>query len=313
MIFALGAVYAWAADSSQDDGVVAYIVHVFPDGARLDDVARIRRDNDKPTGDSADLRSGDQIFLKRPEAILAVRLLLDNTVITVQRPPQASGTSKPDWTVPNSAVPGLTQELAAWFNGALGVWHGADLSGSGNTLSASRGSCYNESQNSNEPVPFEIPVLIAERSMLAPGKRALYVSWRGGAQPFSVRLSWAGTDAVVVEQKDLHFVCATRLPVADLSSGHYRLTVTDANNTVEREDNLFVGEAPPPMPNELVHAKLPAEARELYFATWLSVQDKGKWAFEAQQQVAAMNCTSKSVEDWLRQRGGLTDCGQGSH
>ena len=47
---------------------------------------------------------------------------------------------------------------------------------------------------------------------------------------------------------------------------------------------------------------------KLAVAIGLSVLDGGKWACEAQQRVAAMDCRSAVVEDWLRQWGSSTPC-----
>jgi hypothetical protein len=102
--------------------------------------------------------------------------------------------------------------------------------------------------------------------------------------------------------------CAAYLPRTDLRPGHYQLTLTDAQNVKEQEDSLFVVAEAPAEPSELRDANLPEEARQLYTATWMTVLDGGEWAFEAQQRVAAMDCHSTAVQNWLRHWGGTMPC-----
>jgi hypothetical protein len=209
-----------------------------------------------------------------------------------------------------SAVPGLPGSVWAWF---IGVLRGSDQAGDSSTrTTASRavntGSCYNETGKTNEPVTFRIPILAASRSVLAAGNRAIFVSWQGGVPPFSVTLSAAETGKILAQTVGVRGTCAAYLPRTDLRPGHYHLTLTDAQNVKEQEDSLFVVAEAPAEPSELRDANLPEDARQIYAATWLGVLDGGKWAFEAQQRVAAMDCRSAAVQDWLRQWGSSTPC-----
>jgi len=235
-----------------------------------------------------------------------VRKLATNETIAVT----FAMTKAEAYKIPQSAVPGLPGSVWAWF---IGVLRGSDQAGDSKTATtASRGvntgSCYNETGKTNEPVTFQIPILAASRSVLAAGNRAIFVSWQGGVPPFSVTLSAAETGRILAQTVGVRGTCAAYLPSIDLGPGHYHLTLTDAQNVKEQEDNLFVVAEAPAEPRELRDANLPEDARQLYVATWLGVLDSGIWAFEAQQRVAAMDCRSAAVEDWLRQWGSSTPC-----
>jgi hypothetical protein len=237
-------VTAFEASPPTDAGeTVAYIDRIDPGDARLADVARIRRSGVDVTG-SMDLRGGDQIFMKQSNVALTVRMLATNKLILVRKTAQASEADTADLTV--ESLPGLRGNVLAWLKG---VFQGVDQAGGGSALGASRavnrGTCYNDSGKTNEPVPFRIPILAASSSVLAAGSRAIYVSWEGGAQPFSVTLSAALTGRIVTQSLDVRYACAVYLPQVNLPPGQYRLTVIDANNIKEQEESLFVeAEAP---------------------------------------------------------------------
>ena len=294
---------SFAAPPSTDaEQTVAYIDQIIPPDSRLGDVATIMRNGterrliDKPVT----LWPGDRIDVTRRGAVVMVRQLATNKPIAVST----------TYTVPQPVVPGLRGAVSAWF---VAVLRGADQAGERPaTAAASRavnsGPCYNETGKTNAPVAFRIPILAASRSVLATGNRAIFVAWQGGAPPFSVTLSAAETGTVLAQTAGVRNTCAAYLPPTELQPGRYRLTLADANNVKEQEDSLFVVAEAPAEPLELRDAKLPEEARQLYAATWLAVLDHGTWAFEAQQRVAAMDCRSAAVEDWLRQWGSSTPC-----
>lgn len=291
------------------DGIVAYIDHIIPSGAQLADIAKITGDNIdirlKDNPGNFQFRLGDQITVTRPDVVVMVRILANNETVVL--------TAK-DKPLPfqQAAVPGLMRSVAIWLEGVL---QGADQAGESKTATtASRGidtgPWYNETGKTNEPVTFQIPILAASRSVLAAGNRSIFVSWQGGVPPFSVTLSAADTGRIVAQTVGVRGTCAAYLPRTDLRPGHYRLTLTDAQNVKEQEDSLFVVAEVPAEPRELRDANLPEEARQLYAATWLGVLDHGIWAFEAQQRVTAMDCRSAAVEDWLRQWGSSTPCAE---
>ncbi len=262
-------------------------------------------------GTKLDLEPGDQIFVTNPNAVIVVRYIANNDPVKVRQSVRIGSTKEQaDLTVRSSSLPSLGGTLWTWFKDQL---TGADRSGSVLSAAASKGvgasdACFNETGRSDDPTSFIIPILTADKSQIVSGPRELFVSWRGGAPPFSVALANAKTGVVIVRLADIHAACFARLPETDLAEGRYRLTVTDANNVKEEEDSLFVVDHSPSMPPELRDAPLADEARQLYFATWLWAIDDGEWAFEAQQRVAAMDCHSAAVQDWLRHWGSSTPC-----
>jgi hypothetical protein len=292
---------------------VAYVDRVFPAGSRLQDAVRVERAG-RPvaiTGDTIDLQPGDRLFIHRRaqgEWAVTVRYIANNTVVTVHRGARTGRTDGADLTVERPALPGLTGAVYRWFKELL---RGVDQGESAMTASRGpdgSGSCFNLSGNSNDPVGFSIPILRAAKSQVVAGPRALFVSWRGGAAPFQVTLAKADTDELVARQDNVRDTCSARLPKADLAPGRYVLKVADANNRREEEDSLFAVGAAPGMPPELRDAGLPGEVRDLYYATWLTSIDGGTWAFEAQQRVAAMDCRSAAVREWLSRWGEPGPC-----
>lgn len=284
---------------------VAYIEQIIPPDAKLDDVATISRDKKLLhfSGRQKFLQSGDEINITRTGAVVIVRRIATNQPVAV-----GAGSVPLPYIVPKSSVPGIGGQLLSWFAALL---TNANQAGDGSAMVASRaiqGTCYNTTGETNQPVEFRIPILTASRSLLAAGKRAIFVSWQGGAPPFSLTLAAVDTDRTVAEVTGIRDSCAAFLPRVELRPGRYRLTLTDANNVKEQEDSLFVVDKAPAEPRELRDANLPEEAHKIYAATWLTAQDRGIWAFEAQQRVAAMDCRSPAVVDWLRQWGGSSPC-----
>jgi hypothetical protein len=298
------------------DGYVAVIEEHFPANAGLADLVIIKRHGETLSiiSDSVDLMTGDEIFVKRRDAAIAVRMLADNTLIPVRKSAQPSQGDNADLTIKPAVLAGLHGGPLTLFKRIL---LGPDNTRSDSGVAGSRAipssTCYNEGGKTNEPIPFRIPILTASSSMIASGRRALFVSWLGGVPPFSVTLSVAETGKVVVNAPAIRNACATYLPPTDLAPGHYRLTLTDANHFREQEDELYVADSSPSAPSELREADLPDDARQIYTATWLAVLERGKWAFEAQQRVASMDCRSPAVQDWLEKWGGLPPCGDGEH
>ncbi|MGC1776324.1 MAG: hypothetical protein WBB34_00135 [Xanthobacteraceae bacterium] len=294
-----------------ESGAVAFIEQVIPKGTNLVEVANIRHSGvDVEIHDNLmPLSSGDEIFMKRSDVVLVIRMLATNKIMLVRKSVAGSATKLPDFSVPRSSVEPLSGFTATWLISMIG---GADESAGGSTLAASREGkaehCYNESGRTNEPIPFQIPILRADRSLLYSGKRSLFVSWRGGSPPFSVTLLNARTGQVVIEKSGIRDTCAAYLQNIYLRPGRYQLSVMDVNGIKEQEDNLFVTNDQPPVPHQLEAAQLSDEARSIYTATWLTVVDGGRWAFEAQQRVASVGCKSAAAEEWLRQWGGTLPC-----
>jgi hypothetical protein len=296
--------------AAQDDGVFAYVDQTIPPHLPLAEIAKIEGENRSDVGDRLTkapvvLLKGDTITITRPDGVVIVRQLLTNAVTAVT----FEMTKKNPYPVSRNGASGfgLGWVPARWF---IGVLQGANQTG--DTIAASRGipdgPCYNQTGRTNQPTVFEVPILASDRSLLLAGRREVFVAWRGGAPPFKVTLADAATNGVRAQRVDVRRTCAVYLPGVELNPGRYRLTVTDANNVDVQEDNLFVVAEAPAEPRELHDADLPAESHRLFTATWLGLWDHGRWAFEAQQRVASMDCRSASVQDWLRQWGRSTSC-----
>ena len=288
---------------------VAFVEPSYPDGD-LGTLIQVKRSG-MPlpvSGKSVDLRPGDQIFVLKRETVVTVHYVASNAVVPVHHGDGLSA-NQADLTVGTSALPGLTEAAMAWFKDQLRpIDHDSRRTELASRVINVSQTCYNASGRTDDPTPFKVPSLSANRSQIVAGERALYVSWVGGANPFSVTLTKAETGQVIAHASASGEDCAVRLPRTHLQPGRYDLTVADANNVKEEEDSLFVTPDAPGMPDPLKIEDVPAEARDLYFATWLSVIDGGRWAFEAEQRVAAMDCRSVAVQDWLSQRGAKLIC-----
>ena len=157
--------------------------------------------------------------------------------------------------------------------------------------------------------PLALPALfVAPQSSIAAGRRALYVAWTGGVGPYSVQVLRASDGREVVSRANIgaHSVV---LPPADIEPGEYSLWVRNrAGYRIEgiREDGI-VAVAPgavPTMPEVLKASGLTDEARALFYADYLAVQDEGRWTLEALQRVAALPAQSPAVRQWLLRYGG---------
>jgi hypothetical protein len=287
---------------------VAFVNQVFPSNARF----HVERDGHAlpVTEHNANLAAGDRLYVDSPDALITVRYIANNSLVTVRRSARRGSAEEADLTVGAPALQGLTGVVLAWFEGELS---GADQGGHGLTSTLTRGggstgSCYNESGRTDDPTPFSIPILGAERSEIAAGDRSIFISWRGGAAPYTVTLSDAQTGTAVARSDNIRDGCWVRLPARRLAEGRYALAVVDGNGSKEEETGLFVVDVAPSMPQTLRDAQIDDNVRNLYYATWLSAIDKGEWAFEAQQFVAGMDCRSSAVQDWLRRWGDAPTC-----
>ncbi len=313
-LLAAMALPAAAAAPSDPGEYVAYLDRAYPERIPLAEAARVRRHGEwqSVAKEHYGLKAGDELFITQPGTVVIVRILATSQRIPVGAAGTvAGGDPVPDWTVP--AGPGLPGVVATWFRNFL---EGSEHTPGRTQLAASRGAatgaCFNEAGQTDEPNPFRVSALTAAGSVLVAGSRPVLVSWRGGAQPFSVALSQEGAKETVVEATGVRSVCAAYLPPVSLRPGHYRLTITDGNHAKIQKTLLVIAD-PPGLPAELREVNLPEEARQLYAATWLALLDDGKWGFEAQQRVAALDCRSAAVQDWLRQWGSPVPCGGAGH
>lgn len=147
---------------------------------------------------------------------------------------------------------------------------------------------------------LNIPALVADKAMIAEGKRSLFVSWRGGKAPFSVEiLRKNGTKPLLAKNhvagRDVWF------PEIKLEPGQYSLIITDAEQNWIREDEFHVVSAltVPAMPKELKDAKLSESARTLFYADFLVGFEDGRFTLEALQKAASISPPTPASRDWL--------------
>lgn len=305
-----------AASADQDPpGVVAVVQEVFPKDKKVSQVAKITRHSARIVPVTEEfLWPGDSVSLASApkETELVIRVLATGSRVSI-------GADETDAArrvfVAGSATPGVSRGLAAFL---MTHFLGQDLAGSGETMSGSRGErtagpCFNAAGETNQPRTFDVPSLAAATNAVAPGKRDLLISWMGGAPPFAVELAKAGAEKPIVHREGITGGCAVRLGPVTLAPGKYRVSVFDANGATLTEPALSAETAPPPVPAEIAQSGLPVEARALYAATWLSGINHGQWAFEALQQVAALDCRSAAVKEWLATRGVVSPgCARGT-
>jgi len=148
---------------------------------------------------------------------------------------------------------------------------------------------------------LEMPILVADKAVIASGNRSLYVAWRGGVAPFSVEILRQGGKEILVSQRNIagH---AVRLPQSVLATGQYTLVVEDAAGQGVREKELHVVAARdlPPMPKTLVDARLPENDRALFYADVLVGSGDGRFTLEALQKAAAISPQTPAAREWLK-------------
>jgi len=252
-----------------------------------------------------DLQPGDLVVVDRVDYVVFVHKLGDNTLVPVR-----AGTP---WQARRQSIAALSAAALAWIEDQLSGVDQSRITSNGLATLGTRGgigtaACYNE-RATDQPTGFAMPIFSAPQSAIAAGRDELVVPWTGGAVPFRVRLIDAASGTTIAEQANLSGGCAARLRMARLLPGSYRVAVVDARGAVLEESHLLVGEAPPAMPEPLKSAALPDVDRRLYYASWLSSVDEGKWAFEALQQVVAMDCRNPAVRGWLSRWGEFSSCG----
>ncbi|HEX5183652.1 MAG TPA: hypothetical protein VFW19_10945 [Allosphingosinicella sp.] len=304
---------ALAASSTATAQTVAFVARAVRAGNDVPwtQVAHVERNGRRlaVSGRRFDFEPGDKLFVDQSNAIVLVHILTDNSFKLV-RP---MNRREADWEAKPQALRGLLGGVLGWFEEQLS---GADQSRMSPDALATLGTrggeltrtCYNE-RSTDVPTPFAMPVFRAEQSSVLGGRRALLVPWSGGAVPFEIRLSDARSGTEVARLVGISGRCAARLPEVDLKPGRYRIAVKDAEGATMEESNLVVGDTPPAMPEQLRDAPLPEIDRQIYYATWLSSIDGGRWNFEALQMVAALDCRTSAVSEWLARWGGAQLCG----
>lgn len=258
----------WIENSRQTQPISS-LVRVIRDGAEVSYT------------ESDGLRSCDRIKLMDAGATLRV------TLSNAQR--LTLSASRPEVAVPCS-TPGLAERIGSLIQAITGQ---AEIRRP--AIAATRSASAEEA--------LGIPVLVAETAELAEGKRAIFVSWRGGEAPFRVEILRTADDGkviTVVAQDDVRERAVT-LPEARLTVGRYSLVITGADKRWIREDKLDVVpvSAVPSMPAELREAKLTESVRTLYYADFLVGFKDGRFTLEALQKAASVSPGTPASREWL--------------
>lgn len=261
-------------------------------------VAVLRNNHPVPVdGAFMSLEQGDVVYLRKPKVTVIVHYLADNAVYPLKRNAVAR-----DGEAVHTVAPVRTASLgkAAW-DWLVGQLWNSNRAQDSLTIAGGRGDGSDLGHDGGcGPDPGAAPRPGNEASdirRLGPGKRSIVVARGTGAGPFSVKLVRQRSGAVLAEAQGASDACFVRLDDLELAADRYSVTVTLSDGS-PRTFVIDATAAPPPVPAALENASLDALSRKLYYATWLSAQDDGAWAFEAQQEVLGEDC-SRAVNNWL--------------
>lgn len=130
--------------------------------------------------------------------------------------------------------------------------------------------------------PLSVP-LLAEKQVLAQGKRNVVIGWRGAPSMAEIKVVDA-QGKIVASGRGSGRVWTS--PVIDLPAGEYRIEASTPRERVAGTLEVVPASAMPPSPRELSDETVPRELRSAAKAAWLASQAK-RYALEAYQLVAA--------------------------
>jgi hypothetical protein len=143
-------------------------------------------------------------------------------------------------------------------------------------------------QISEPPRKPMVPLLANVKSPahLVAGKRPLYLQWAGGQSPYRVMVLKRRNRLLSNTSMRSQFKTE---PIDFKANKSYRVMVIDANGESSMAGFRVVTPTRKPVfPTILKEAKLPENFRQTLQATWLAMQENGKWIFEAYQQMAQL-------------------------
>ncbi|EDN67368.1 secreted protein [Beggiatoa sp. PS] len=147
---------------------------------------------------------------------------------------------------------------------------------------------YDNQTVSEQPKKPIVPLLANVKSMaaLVAGKRALYLQWAGGKSPYQI---------LVLKRHNRLLSNTSIMPqikteIIDFQANKsYRIMVIDADGQSSIAGFRVVTAIQQPIfPEIFKEANLPENFRQTLQATWLAMQENGKWVFEAYQQIAQL-------------------------
>lgn len=156
--------------------------------------------------------------------------------------------------------------------------------------------------------PLELPVFDAPTSTIVAGRRALFLTWRGGSPPYRVVLFRAGPQGPVkiIDRGDIN-QSWVELPEVEIERGRHRVELHDlGSGKALAEDNLMALEPSelPRRPDPLNDSSLTNSERELLYAYYLEGLGNGGWTFEAMQRIRGIRDQIPAARVWLRGYGG---------
>ena len=128
-----------------------------------------------------------------------------------------------------------------------------------------------------------LPLLLNEKesAVLVAGQRPLYLQWYGGKPPYQVHIQ---------QRRHIMLSETSILPTIQIeaitfdANKSYSVKVVDVNGFVGRGGFEIANEMP--FEPKTSAANWPDNFRRTLQATWLAMQENGKWIFEAYQQIA---------------------------
>ncbi|MCP4344239.1 MAG: hypothetical protein GY795_01770 [Desulfobacterales bacterium] len=224
------------------------------------------------------LYEDDQLWLKKPQkckkydkCMMTLKIGEHNTVILDKK--------NPTYTVPEierpPSIPVALMKWAAmkWFKTAYKEHRQARL------LITKGGA----------DIPLSMPLLVDKEIFMAEGKRKFHLAWRGGKQPFKVRIFFDGKTEPFLELQNIE---DKRLQKENLefAEGSYHVEITDAKEakvigefqTVSKEKlSALMSE----VNNAIKNSTLEDKVKETLSAIKL-VDQNSAWSFEAYQRIS---------------------------
>lgn len=121
---------------------------------------------------------------------------------------------------------------------------------------------------------------------LIAGKRPLYLQWAGGQSPYQVMVLKRHNRLL----SNTSTMSLIKTESIDFQAGQsYKIMIIDADGKSSMAGFRVVTPThQPDFPEVFKEANLPENFRQTLQATWLAMQENGKWVFEAYQQMAQL-------------------------
>jgi hypothetical protein len=227
-----------------------------------------------PLKSLTELQKGEQIAID-PKKHLVRFQLINKQIVEVNR-------NKPFHKVKLAGkVPTVEGNLVNWVGQFLTRLHKKTHRKAVVTLSTRGGG---EDKSEISVMYITLPEYRKQVMQLSIGTRPLHFSWEGGKSPYRLIIKYNNNEFVTLTDIQNQRVKTQAL---SLKKGKYQLTISDAQQQTAKY-TFIVGDAQLSYPQIVTISELPESTRLTLQATWLAAQEKGKWAFEAYQQIAGI-------------------------